>query len=135
MPKAKTNRGIISYFFLTIFTLGIYPFYYVHKLAKELNLALTEEDCKKTSGLFALIFFSIITVGIYGIVWWCNVASRLGNFYARRSLDPRITCGSFICWNIFGVLLFGLGPIIAFAKIMHAHNDVNRDYLSRFSYV
>ena len=134
MPNKKTNRGFWSYLFLTIITLGIYPLYYFHVLAKEVNLALTEEDGKTTTGLLGFILLSLVTAGIYSFIWWCSIASRLDHFYVRRSLVPTITCGSFIGWNTFGLLLFGLGPIIAFFKVVHAHNDVNRDYNARFIY-
>ena len=122
-----TNRGLFKYIIFSIFTLGIYSMYFIHAVAKELNISCAG-DMKHTRGLFAFIFFSIITLGIYGLAWWLMTASRMNECARRHGMVPRIGGGSFFLWNTIGCLLFGLGPLIAMYKYIHQLNDVNYCY-------
>ncbi len=124
MQFFKTNRGLIAYYILSLITFGIYPMYFIHRVHVELNEAC-KEDGKKTRGFFLFLVFGIITIGIYPICWWCFAASRMNDMMTRNNMKPRIGAVSWLCWNIFGVLLFGLGPIIAMYKFIHSLNDVN----------
>ena len=124
MQFFKTNRGLIAYYLLSWITFGIYPLYFIHRVHVELN-EVCKEDGKKTRGLFLFIVFGIITLGIYPICWWCFTANRMNDLMTRNNMKPRIGAVSFLCWNIFGSLLFGLGPIIAMYKYIHSLNDVN----------
>lgn len=124
MQFFKTNRGLIAYCFLSLITFGIYPMYFIHRVHVELNESC-KEDGKTTRGFILYFLFGIITLGIYPICWWCFAANRMNDMMVRNNMKPRISAVSFICWNIFGSLLFGLGPIIASYKFIHSLNDVN----------
>ena len=124
MQFFKTNRGVIAYWFLSLITFGIYPLYFIHRVHVELN-EVCKDDGKKTRGFFLYFFFGLITIGIYPICWWCFAANRMNDCMTRNNMKPRIGAVSWLCWNIFGSLLFGLGPIIAMYKFIHSLNDVN----------
>ena len=122
-----TTRGVIKYILLSLITFGIYPLYLLHAMAKETNITCAE-DGKKTKGLLLFILFSAITFGIYAIVWWYNLANRLDkNLYANGK-PSAIDGVGYLLWNIFGSLLFGLGPIIALHKLFKNLNNVNTIY-------
>ncbi|MBR2989250.1 MAG: DUF4234 domain-containing protein [Clostridia bacterium] len=124
MERFKVNRGIIGYIFLSIITFSIYPMYYIHRVAVELNTTC-EIDGKHTRGFWGYFFLSLITLGIYGIVWQISTASRMGSFLKENGYNPNVTGTSYFLWCTVGCLLFGLGPLIAMTKFIHAHNYVN----------
>lgn len=125
----KTNRGLIKFILLTIVTLGIYSLFFLHDMAHEMNIACNG-DGKHTRGLFAYILLSIITLGIYALVWNYGVCERVATHCHRRGVQPPVTGGSWLLWNIFGILLFGLGPFIAFHKQCKGVNLCCADYNS-----
>ncbi len=127
MQLLTTSRGLFKYWFFSLITFGIYPFYLIYALARELNLTCFEDN-KRTTGLVGFILLSLITFGIYPIVWYCLAASRMGAFFVRRGWQPRITGTSFFCWMTFGILLFGIGPFVAMYKFLHSMNDINLAY-------
>ena len=122
-----TNRGLIKYYLLTIITLGIYPLYFIHRVAVELNTACSV-DGKRTRGLIELILFTILTFGIYSIFWWVFSAQRMSDHCVRNGFNARINGASYLLWCTIGCLLFCLGPIIAEYKYIHTLNDVNMIY-------
>lgn len=130
MEMFKTNRGLLSYILLSIVTFGIYPLYFTHRVAIELNEGC-KEDGKTTAGLLKYFILSLVTLGIYGIVWTYKSANRMENFYLRKGQEPKVSGTSFLLWSILGSLLFGIGPFVAMYKFIHALNDVNSAHNKR----
>ena len=62
--RLKDDRGLLSYILLSIITCGIYSYYFIYKIAKDVNVAC-DGDGQNTSGLAAFILLSMITCGIY----------------------------------------------------------------------
>lgn len=128
MEKFKTSRGLFLYIILSAITLGIYPLYYVHRVAYELNVTCAD-DGKNTKGLLIMLLLSLITLGIYGIIWWYSSAERMEQYGLRNNVYGITINGTkFLLWNIFGSLLFGIGPLVAMYKFIHSHNIVNLSY-------
>ena len=127
MKNLATNRGVFIYIVFTALTLGIYPLYYIHRVSVELN-ETCDADHKKTAGLLAYILLTILTFGIYAIVWQCLAVDRMAKYCERYGLKPRLTVVCYLLWNLFGSMLFGLGPVIAMYKSLHMHNDINYDH-------
>ena len=128
MVELKTSRGLLSYFLLSAITFGIYPLYYMHRVSVELNETCSE-DGKTTRGLIATLLLTLITFGIYPIIWWYSAAERMNNYGIRNNVSKvTISGGSYLLWNIFGSLLFGIGPFVALYKFIHSHNAVNMHY-------
>ena len=130
VKQLKTNRNLFAYIILSIITLGIYSIYFLYKLKKDINVACAE-DGKHTRGVFALILLSIITLGIYSIAWQFMLMNRLQEYCARHNQKYYITFGSYYLWNTVGMLLFGLGPFIAFHKLCKTANVVMKHYNNR----
>ena len=124
----KTTRGFWKWFFLSLVTLGIYDFYFIHKMAKEANLA--DPNGKKVGGLVFYIFITLITFGIYSFYWNYKVCEKFGANVRSAGQTPRITGGAWLLWEIFGALII-VGPIVALVKQIHLWNDSNKIYNSR----
>lgn len=64
LKRLSTDRGLITYIFLSIITLGIYSYYFIYKIAKDVNVAC-EDDGEETAGLVKFVILSFLTCGIY----------------------------------------------------------------------
>ena len=78
MRKIKTDRSLVMYILLTIVTCGIYGYYFIYKLADDLN-EMCKDDGEKTGGLIAYILLSIITCNFYQLYWMYKIGNRLYN--------------------------------------------------------
>lgn len=108
----QTNRSLITYIILTIITCGIYGYWFVYKMAQDVNTAC-EGDGESTAGLAAFILLSIITCGIYAYVWYYKLGNRLAANGPRYGLTFQENGTTVIMWFIFGSLLCGIGALIA----------------------
>lgn len=61
--RLKDDRGLASYIILSIITCGIYSYYFIYKMAHDVNIAC-DGDGENTSGLVAFVLLSLITCGI-----------------------------------------------------------------------
>lgn len=110
--RLKDDRGLLSYILLSIITLGIYGYYFLYKMAHDINIAC-EGDGETTSGLVAFILLSFITCGIYAWIWQYKLGNRLCANAPRYGMTFQENGTSVLMWNLFGSLLCGIGPFIA----------------------
>lgn len=108
----NTNRGLGKYILFTILTCGIYSYWFIYKLAQDINV-LCSEDGKNTGGLVKFILLSVITCGIYAWFWYYNIGNRLAENAPRYNLHFSENGTSVLMWMIFGILLCGIGPFVA----------------------
>lgn len=123
----KTNRGLIKYLIFSALTLGIYAFYFIHAVSREVN-CVCEGDGKKTRGFFLYMLFTALTFGIYYFVWGYSVCNRMDERIRRTGKISNVTGGSWFMWTVFGTLLFGVGPLVAEYKLIHGLNEINGIY-------
>ncbi len=119
----QTNRSFIKYLLLNILTLGIYGLFFWHKYVQDVN-TLCSGDGKNTNGVLVKILLSIITLGIYSFVWHYGMQNRLRDQAGRLGAGPIKGGGTILLWKIFGVLLVGIGPIVATCIQIHSINTV-----------
>lgn len=119
----QTNRSLIKYILLCVLTLGIYGLFFWHKYVQDVN-TLCSGDGKNTNGLLVAILLSIITLGIYSYVWAYGMQNRLRDQAGRLGAGPISGGGTILLWQIFGVLLFGIGPLVATYIQIHSINTV-----------
>ena len=110
--KLKDDRGIISYILLNLITCNIYGYYFLYKMAADVNVAC-EGDGKKTAGLAQFLILSILTCGIYAWIWYYNLGNRLAENAPRYGLNFSENGTTILLWAILGVFLFGIGPLVA----------------------
>ena len=130
----KTDRGLLGYILLSILTCGIYSYYFIYSVAKDVNIAC-EGDGSKTGGLVKFILLSIITCGIYSWIWEYSLGNRLAANAPRYGLSFQENGTTILMWCIFGILLCGIGPFIAMNIIIKNTNSICMAYNRQNGYV
>lgn len=125
--RLRDDRGLLSFILLTIITCGIYGFYFIYKMAADVNIAC-EGDGEETSGIVAYILLSIITCNIYQFVWSYKLGNRLASNANRYELSFQENGTSVLLWMSFGSLLCGIGPLIAFNILIKNTNQICNAY-------
>lgn len=123
MRHLKTDRNLLVYILLTIITCGIYSYYFIYSVAQDVNTAC-EGDGETTGGLVAFILLSFITCGIYSWYWQYKLGNRLASNAPRFGLAFQENGTTVLMWNLFGVLLCGVGPFIAMHIIIKNTNAI-----------
>ena len=124
----KTNRGFIKLFLLSLITLGIYDFFFIHDMAKEANMV--DSKGKKVGGLLALILLSIITLGIYSFIWNYRVCEKFAASVRAGGSEPKFDGGKWLLWTLVGSFII-VGPLVALVKQIHLWNDANAAFNAR----
>lgn len=124
----RTERSFVSYFFLSIITLGIYALVQECHISEEINEVVSPHDGKHTMH-FALIFFifSWLTLGIVPLVWYHRTSNRIGDELRRRGIHMDFGADTFWLWAVVGSLI-AIGPYVYVYKRLHAMNAMNQDY-------
>jgi hypothetical protein len=107
-------------------TCGIYGWWRIHVLARDMNL-MCEGDGKKTRGFLAFLFLGLITLGIYDLVWWYMVGDRLHDNAKRYNLTFKEGGGTVLLWLLLGSLII-VGPFIALHIIFKNTNALADEY-------
>lgn len=125
--RLKDDRGIVSYILLNIITCGIYGFYFIHKMAQEINIAC-DGDGEETPGLLTFILLSIITCGFYAYYWYYKLGNRLASNASRYGLSFQENGTTVLLWCIVGRVLCGIGPWIAMYILIKNSNAICAAY-------
>lgn len=123
----KTDRGLLGYILLTFITCGIYSYYFIYSVARDVNIAC-EGDGKSTGGLLKFILLSIITCGIYGWIWQYSIGNRLAANAPRYGMNFQENGTTILLWDLFGMILCGIGPFIAMNIIIKNTNSICMAY-------
>jgi len=127
--QLKTNRGMVKTVLLSLITGGIYSIFLYSGISRDINIVASRYDGKKTMHYCLMLFlFSWLSLGIVPFVWTHRISARIGREISRRGIAYRFGAGSFWGWNIFGILLFGIGPFIYLHKLCKAMNLLCEDY-------
>lgn len=127
MKTIKDDRSIIKLLLLDIITFGIYEFYFIHKLRKDINeLCLYDED--ELSGIGTYILYSVFTLGIYQIFYWRRAGDMLAREIRRKNLYSDISGGLIMLCFILKYFSFRIATIIGFKKIIDATNELAGEY-------
>lgn len=136
----QENRALWKYIVFGLLTFGIYNFYFIYKMAQDVN-TMCEGDGKKSSGLIVFILLSYLTFGIYALIWYYSLANRLAENAPRYELKFSENGTTVLMWHIFGMLLCGIGAYVAMhilikntnamAKAYNAKTDFNSSRLNR----
>lgn len=131
--RLKTDRGLVSYILLSLVTLGIYSYYFIYKMAYDVNIAC-EGDGEKTSGLAAFIILSIVTCGIYAWIWYYKLGNRLASNAPRYNLNFQENGTTVILWLLIGSLLCGIGAFVAMHILIKNTNTICSAYNAAHGY-
>ncbi len=122
-----TDRSILVYIILSFVTCGIYGFYFVYSIARDLNI-MCSGDGENTPGLAAYIALSIVTCGIYNLWWVYKIGNRLAANAPRYGMQFQENGTTVLMWYIIGILLCGLGPWIGMYIIIKNTNMLAAAY-------
>lgn len=125
--RLKDDRGLLSYILLTLITCGIYGYYFIYKMAHDVNIAC-EGDGENTSGLVAFILLSMITCSIYAWFWYYKLGNRLAANGPRYGVVITENGTTVLMWQIFGQLICGIGPFIAMHILIKNSNKICNAY-------
>lgn len=125
--RLKDDRGLISYILLSIITCGIYSYYFIYKMAADVNVAC-EGDGEETAGLIAFILLSFLTCGIYAWVWYYKLGNRLCANAPRYGLTFQENGTTVIMWLIFGSFICGIGAFVAMNILIKNTNIICNAY-------
>lgn len=123
----KTDRGVIGWLLLSIVTCGIYSYYFLYCLARDINV-MCQDDGDSTPGLAAFILLSFVTCGFYALYWYYKIGNRLQANAPRYGLMFQENGTTVLMWQIVGALLCGLGLIFAMNIIIKNTNAMATAY-------
>ena len=132
--RLNDNRGLASYIILSIITCGIYSYYFIYKLAHDVNIAC-EGDGQETSGLVAFILLSIVTCGIYAWVWYYKLGNRLQLAGSRYQVTIQENGTTVLLWLIFGSFICGIGAFVAMYILIKNSNLICGAYNREHGYI
>lgn len=130
--RLKTDRSLLMYIILNIVTCGIYSYFFLYSLARDVNVAC-EGDGKHTAGLLKLILLTLLTCGIYAWIWYYSLGNRLAENAPRYGMNFQENGTTVLLWMLLGGLVCGIGYFVAWNIIIkntnmicgaynHAHN-------------
>ena len=119
--RLKTDRSLVVFILLNIVTCGIYSLFFIYALARDINVACAG-DGRDTAGLIKLILLSFITCGIYDWIWYYNLGNRLASNAPRYGMNFQENGTTILLWRLVGMLLCGIGPLIAMNIIIKNTN-------------
>lgn len=125
----KENRSLGLLILFSIITCGIYPLFFYHQLAKDMNI-VCGGDGEHTSGVGFLILFSFLTCGIYSYVWFYKIGRRQQDNAGRFGLFLPEGGSHVVLWMIFGSFII-VGPFIGLYIIIKNMNALAKAYNSR----
>lgn len=126
-PRLKDDRGLLSYILLSLITCGIYSYYFIYQIAKDVNIAC-EGDNESTQGLVGFVLLNMITCGIYSWVWYYKLGNRLAANAPRYNMQFQENGTTVLIWLIFGSLLCGVGAFIAMNILIKNSNAICAAY-------
>ena len=128
--RIPTNRSLIAYILLSIITCGIYSYYFIYSIARDVN-TMCREDGEKTGGLLAFILLSFVTCGFYGLYWEYKLGNRLAANAPRYGITFQENGTSVLLWYLVGILLCGIGPWVAMHILIKNTNALAAAYNAR----
>ena len=132
--RLQDDRNLVAYILLSIITFGIYSWYFIYKMAHDVNIAC-EEDGDSTIGLVGFILLSFITCGIYGLIWEYQLGNRLQSNAKRYGLEFVENGTTVLMWSIFGSLLCFIGAFVATNILIKNSNAICAEYNREHGYV
>jgi len=127
MRRIKTDRSLLAYIVLTIVTCGIYGFYFIYKLASDVN-EMCEGDGSSTGGLLVYIILSYITCGFYSLYWLYKIANRLQINAPRYGIQFSENGVHILLWYLIGVFACCIGPFVAYHIVIKNTNQLAMAY-------
>ena len=123
-PYVNYNRSLLKLVFFTLFSGGIYLFWFVHRLSEDMNI-MCEGDSGHTSGVAAFFLLNLLTGGLYTIYWFYMIAERTHLNAPRYGFKVREDGGYFLLWTVFEwILTLSIGAWIVLGRVIQNVNEL-----------
>lgn len=123
----KTDRSLVVYILLSLITCGIYRYYFLYTMARDVN-TVCSGDGQETAGLLTFLLLSICTCGFYAYYWYYKLGNRLCANAPRYQLTFQENGTTVLMWCIVGLLICGLGPLFAMHILIKNTNAICAAY-------
>lgn len=70
------SRSLLTWILFTFLTCGIYSWYFIYKLAADMN-RMCSGDGEETPGLLVFVLLSMVTCGFYAYWWYYKIGNRM----------------------------------------------------------
>lgn len=118
------QRNFWMVLLLSIVTCGIYGYYYIYTMTRDLNQIIGEQKIDPALA----VLLSIVTCGIYTYIWYYQYGNYIQDVAQANEIRVFENGTTYLLWLILGAFIF-VGPIIAeylfisnFNKIAQAYN-------------
>lgn len=129
----KTDRSLLLYILLTLVTCGIYGYYTIYTLARDVNAACNG-DGQHTPGLLQFILLSMVTCGLYAFFWYYSMGNRLFNNGPRYGVYIQETGSTILLWMLVGLIFCNIGHLVALYFIFRNVNTICAAYNNQHGY-
>lgn len=121
------QRNFWMVLLLSVITCGIYGFYYIYTMTRDLNQIIGEQ--KFDPALAVLL--SIVTCGIFTYIWYYQYGNNIQEVAQANQIKVYENGTSYLLWMILGSFII-VGPLIAeylficnFNKVAEAYNNAS----------
>ncbi|MBP3200067.1 MAG: DUF4234 domain-containing protein [Lachnospiraceae bacterium] len=129
--RLKTERSLILYILLSIATFGLYGYYFIYSVAKDVNV-VCKDDEEKTPGLIIYLLLSFLTLGIYSLYWEYKVGNRIQKNAVKYDITIVENGSSILLWRVFGLLICGIGTFIGTNILIKNTNAICSAYNKKY---
>lgn len=126
----KADRSLVVFILLSIITCGIYGYYFIYTMARDVNIAC-EGDGQNTGGLLVFILLNLITCGFYSWYWYYSLGNRLAQSAPRYGMNFTENGTTILLWLLLGFLLCGIGTFVAMHILIKNTNSICGAYNAR----
>lgn len=121
------QRNFWMVLLLSIVTCGIYGYYYVYTMTRDLNQIVGEQKIDPALA----VLLTIVTCGIYTYIWYYQYGNYIQEVAQANEVKVFENGTSYLLWLILGSFII-VGPIIAeylfisnFNKVAEAYNNAS----------
>ncbi|WP_077532712.1 DUF4234 domain-containing protein [Massiliimalia massiliensis] len=116
---------------LSIVTCGIYTYYYLYQITKDLNTMAGNDG--KTVDPTIVVVLSIVTCGIYTVWWYYQMGNRIQQMGMSNNIPVEENGTTYLMWYLIGYLVCGLGSYVAMYLFIKNFNNIAFAYNSHIS--
>ncbi|MCI8371211.1 MAG: DUF4234 domain-containing protein [Lachnospiraceae bacterium] len=127
--RVEENRNLLTVILLTIVTCGLYNYYFLYSIARDMNV-VCEGDGKQTGGMVQFILLSFITCGIYSWIWYYGIGNRMAENAPRYGLTFSENGTTILMWLVLGSCCCGIGIFVAIHILCKNMNALAHAYNS-----
>lgn len=128
------DRRLWKYLIFGFLTLGIYGLIFMWDMFRDVNRVcgyVENGDEDRSPNYLVFFLLSLITLGIYSYVWYYKQGNRIKRAGKAYGFEIDETGGTYVLWCLFGVFLFGIGPLVALYLFICNMNRLARAYNDR----